>query len=78
MAAAAISPDTPAIERIRIRVQPDGRTAARDAARYLGHAPKTLAMWRLNGKGPRYVKVGGKVFYYVDDLDAFIRGGETA
>jgi len=45
-----------------------------DAARYLGHQPKTLAMWQLNGKGPPSVKVGGRVFYYRSDLDAFIRG----
>jgi hypothetical protein len=45
-----------------------------DAARYLGHAEKTLAMWALNGRGPRWVKVGGRIFYYLADLDTFIRG----
>jgi hypothetical protein len=34
-------------------------------------------MWQLQGKGPRSVKVGGRVFYYRDVLDAFVRG-ETA
>jgi len=62
------------IEQIRVRVLPDGRLKSDDAARYLGNETKTLAMWRLQGKGPRYVKVGGRVFYYRDDLDAFIRG----
>jgi hypothetical protein len=45
-----------------------------DAALYLGHQPKTLAMWASQGKRPRLVKVGGRVFYFKDDLDAFIRG----
>ena len=46
-----------------------------NAARYLGNEPKTLAQWQLQGKGPRSIKVGGRVFYYRADLDAFIRGG---
>jgi hypothetical protein len=45
-----------------------------DAALYLGHQPKTLAMWALQGKGPRSLKVGGRVFYFKEDLDAFVRG----
>ena len=67
----------PAIEHVRVRVLPDGRMARGDAARYLGHQPKTLAMWALQGKGPRSVKVGGRVFYFKDDLDVFIRGNAT-
>jgi hypothetical protein len=57
-----------------VRVLPDGRLSRDDAARYLGHQPKTLAMWALSGKGPRSVKVGGRVFYFRESLDAFIRG----
>jgi hypothetical protein len=58
---------------VRVRVLPDGRMTRDDAARYLGHQPKTLAMWHLQGKGPRSVKVGGRVFYFREDLDRFIR-----
>jgi len=57
---------------------PDGRMAREDAARYLGLKDKTLAMWSLAGRGPRSVKVGGRVFYFKDDLDAFIRGEAAA
>ncbi len=64
----------PAVDQVRVRVLPDGRMTRDDAARYLGHQPKTLAMWQLQGKGPRSVKVGGRVFYYRADLDRFIRG----
>jgi hypothetical protein len=63
-----------AIEHVKVRILPDGRMARGDAALYLGHQPKTLAMWALQRKGPRFVKVGGRVFYFKDDLDAFIRG----
>lgn len=62
------------MEAVRCRVLPDGRMSRDDAAKYLGLKVKTLAMWSLAGKGPRAVKVGGRVFYYRNDLDAFIRG----
>ena len=67
-----------AVEQVRVRILPDGRMTREDAARYLGHQPKTLAMWALSGKGPRLVKVGGRIFYFRSSLDAFIRGGEGA
>jgi hypothetical protein len=63
-----------AVEAVRVRMLPDGRMTREDAARYLGHASKTLAMWQLAGKGPRSVLVGGRRFYFKADLDAFIRG----
>jgi Helix-turn-helix domain len=66
--------ESESIEQVRVRILPDGRMARDDAARYLGHKPKTLAMWKLQGRGPRAHKVGGRVFYYRADLDAFIRG----
>jgi excisionase family DNA binding protein len=66
------------IEPVRCRVLPDGRMSRQDAAKYLGLKDKTLSMWALSGKGPRSVKVGGRVFYYRDDLDAFIRGDAQA
>ena len=65
-----------AVEQVRVRILPDGRMARADAALYLGHQPKTLAMWALQGKGPRSLKVGGRVFYFKEDLDAFIRGAK--
>lgn len=46
-----------------------------DAASYLSMSPKTLAVWRCQGKGPEYKLVGGRlVRYHRDDLDAFARG----
>ena len=66
------------IDTVRVRVLPDGRMSRDDAARYLGHAPKTLAMWQGQGKGPRSVLVGGRRFYFKSDLDAFVRDGKAA
>ena len=62
------------MELVNVRVLPDGRMTRKDAARYLGFEPKTLAMWQLQGRGPPAVRVGGRCFYYKDDLDTFIRG----
>jgi hypothetical protein len=71
---AGLSGDGEGVERVRVRVLPDGRMSRADAALYLGHQPKTLAMWQLQGKGPPSLRVGGRVFYFREDLDAFIRG----
>ena len=65
---------TDPVEHVPIRILPDGRLTREDAARYLGMRPKTLAMWQLDGKGPRSIRVGGRRFYFLADLDAFIRG----
>ncbi len=46
-----------------------------EAAEYLSLSSKTLAVWRCQGKGPRY-KVAGQrlVRYHVNDLDAWVKG----
>ncbi len=64
----------PTVEQVRVRVLPDGRMDRRNAAKYVGRATKTLAMWGLAGIGPRSVLVGGRRFYFKTDLDAFING----
>jgi len=38
-----------------------------------GPAPQTLANWRVQGKGPKFVKVGRLVFYDTEDLAAWRR-----
>ncbi len=64
-----------AIEHVHVRVLPDGRMTRRDAAKYLGIAVKTVAMWDLDDPTKLGgVKVGGRRFYYKDRLDAVIRG----
>ena len=66
--------DLESVDQVRVRILPDGRMTRKDAATYLGHKPKTLAMWELEGKGPKSVKVGGRRFYFKDVLDAYICG----
>jgi hypothetical protein len=66
------------MDQVRVRVLPDGRMTRADAARYLGRATKTLAMWALYGAGPRSIKVAGRVFYFRADLDNFIAGRTAA
>lgn len=66
------------IDRVRVRILPDGRITRADAAAYLGYKPKTLAQWVSQGYGPRLVRVGGRVFYYRADLDQFIRSSAAA
>jgi hypothetical protein len=43
-----------------------------EASDYLRVARQTLARWRCYGLGPRFVRIGGRIFYDPADLDAFI------
>ncbi len=63
------------LDQVRIRVLPDGRVSRADAAAFLGRSPKTLADWYSKGIGPRPRKVGGRVFYFVRDLEAYCDTG---
>lgn len=43
------------------------------AAEYLGNLkPNTLEIWRVQGTGPAYKKIGRLVRYSLDDLDEYI------
>ena len=49
------------------------RLSEREAATYLGPVtPRTLQDWRTNGVGPAYSKLGRRVCYAIEDLDAFV------
>ena len=67
-----------AFDRVRVRILPDGRMAAKDAARYIGVEEGTLSNWRYLGQGPEWVRVGGKIFYFQSTLDEYIAGPEAA
>lgn len=34
-------------------------------------SPRTLERWRWLGQGPRHLKIGGRVVYRMDDVEAF-------
>jgi hypothetical protein len=42
-----------------------------EAASRLGLKPGTLEVWRSLGRGPRFLKIGRKVFYKIEDLELF-------
>lgn len=43
-----------------------------EAAEFLRLSPGTLEVWRCKGRGPRFRKLGRKVFYTKEDLEEFI------
>jgi hypothetical protein len=34
-------------------------------------SPRTLEQWRWQGRGPRYLKIGGRVVYRLSDVEIF-------
>ena len=40
-------------------------------ARRWSLSPRTLERWRWLKQGPRYLKIGGRVVYRVEDVEAF-------
>jgi predicted site-specific integrase-resolvase len=34
-------------------------------------SPRTLERWRWLGQGPRYLKIGGRVVYRLEDIESF-------
>jgi len=44
-----------------------------EAAVYLGVKPNTLEIWRCQHRGPKYAKLGSRIVYDPDDLDAFFK-----
>jgi hypothetical protein len=40
-------------------------------ARRWSLSPRTLERWRWRAQGPAYLKVGGRVVYRLEDVDAF-------
>ncbi len=36
-------------------------------------AKNTLAKWRCQGRGPRFIKLGGRIRYRLSDVEAYLR-----
>lgn len=45
-----------------------------EAAAYLRMSVNTLANWRTQKVGPKYYAPRGKIIYYKEDLDNWIKG----
>ncbi|MCG2639424.1 MULTISPECIES: helix-turn-helix transcriptional regulator [Bradyrhizobium] len=48
------------------------RRTAEAAAHYLDVSPATLAKWRISGEGPKFARIGKRVCYFKEDLDAWM------
>lgn len=46
-----------------------------DAAKLLGLSPRTLEKHRCYGTGPVYRRLGGRVVYALDDIEAWVALG---
>ena len=42
-----------------------------DLARRWSISPRTLERWRWLGQGPRYIKIGGRVLYRAEEVEAY-------
>jgi len=49
-----------------------------EAARFVGLSIRTLEKHRTYGTGPRYSKLGGRVVYRLEDLQAWVELGARA
>jgi predicted DNA-binding transcriptional regulator AlpA len=49
-----------------------------EAARFVGLSIRTLEKHRIYGTGPRYSKLGGRVVYRIEDLQAWVDGAVKA
>ena len=55
-----------------IRVTADGRVTTKGAADFIGCSESLLTKQRIAGRGPRYLKIGGRVMYRMSDLEAWV------
>lgn len=63
-------------------IQNEKAMTTKDAAQYMGGkgypgTAKTLEVWRCKKRGPKYKKVGSRVFYEKTWLDNFMAGIEV-
>jgi hypothetical protein len=64
-AAVSVSPESTAVPKTRL--------AQLDLSERWGISPKTLERWRVLGIGPCFLKLGGKVVYRLEDVEAYER-----
>ena len=57
---------------VTIKVYPDGRVDTANAAKYLTLSRQTLARLRSEGTSPPFVRIHGRIFYYLEDLQAYL------
>jgi len=50
----------------------------RQLAEYIGISRSRLAAWRVQGRGPKFVKVGGRIRYRFAAVDEWLKQNEVA
>lgn len=58
--------------------EPLGLLTPSQAARRIGMAMQTLARWRVEGREPHWLKVGGRCFYRVATIESFLASRERS
>lgn len=67
----------------KLKVTNPSSITTKDAARYLSEfhgiptAPSSLEVYRCSGRGPKYKKIGSRVFYALPWLDDYAAGIEV-
>jgi hypothetical protein len=61
------------VRRPTFTILPGDRLWRPDAAAYLGCKSGTLAVWAHEKRGPPFFILGGRAYYRLADLDAYIR-----
>src|SRR5262249_7133320 len=62
-----------AYDRARADASPPTALSEREVARQLGLSVATVRAWRVQRKGPRFVRFGRAVRYRQSDIDQFVR-----
>lgn len=55
----------------------DTLLTADEVAEILGVHKQTVSVWRKEKRGPRYLKIGNRVYYDPQDLDAWLESRKT-
>lgn len=62
------------VMQAEVRVDACGRMDRKNAALALGKSQQTLANWKVEGVGPKPFKVGGRCYYWAEEVLAYGRG----
>lgn len=60
-------------KKVKVAENPDMMTEE-ETADHLGLNPKTLQRWSREGRGPRRVRIGNRVYYFRPDVQSWIEG----
>jgi len=58
---------------VKIADNPDLMTGE-ETADHLGLNPKTLQRWAREGRGPRRVRIGSRIYYFRPDVQSWLAG----